>query len=179
IDLRDESALTKLAVQARIDVTCQDGEGRNAVFISGFDVMAEVHTPSVEAGVSLVARVTGVRHALLAQQRRMAENGRIVMAGQDIVTTVLPQADMKLFLVASLEERARRRQREQREQGKLDNVDTLAELRKRDEIDSQRLVSPLRSARDARVIDTEDLTPQQVADQVIDIARGLSCLESH
>ncbi len=172
IDLTDEGMLSKLAAEAKIEVACQEGRGYNSVSINDFDVTAEIHSPRVEAGVSLVSKVAGVREALVAKQRRMAEKGNVIMAGRDIGTVVLPQAGLKVFLVASAEERARRRHGEQLEEGNLDYKDILAELKKRDEIDSQRSLSPLHPAPDASIINTEGLTAEQVADKIIDLAGG-------
>lgn len=171
-DLTDEGMLSKLAAEAKIEVACQEGRGYNSVSINDFDVTAEIHSPRVEAGVSLVSKVAGVREALVAKQRRMAEKGNVIMAGRDIGTVVLPQAGLKVFLVASAEERARRRHGEQLEEGNLDYKDILAELKKRDEIDSQRSLSPLHPAPDASIINTEGLTAEQVADKIIDLAGG-------
>ncbi|MBL7119703.1 MAG: (d)CMP kinase [Dehalococcoidia bacterium] len=172
IDLRDEATLSKLAAEAKIEVACQEGRGYNSVSINDFDVTTEIHSPQVEAGVSLVSKVTAVRDALVAKQRRMAEKGNVIMAGRDIGTVVLPQAGLKVFLVASSEERARRRHGEQHQEGNLNYKDILAELKKRDEIDSQRSLSPLHPAPDASIINTEGLTAEQVADKIIDLTGG-------
>ncbi|MBM4462437.1 MAG: (d)CMP kinase [Chloroflexi bacterium] len=172
IDLTDEAALSKLATQAKIEVARQDGSGYNPVSVNGCNVTAEIYSPEVEAAVSQVAKVAGVREVLVAKQRRMAKEGKIVMAGRDIGTVVLPQAGLKVFLVASREERTRRRHAELGQKGRLTYEDILAELEKRDEIDSQRSLSPLRPASDAKIVDTEGLTPEEVADRIIDLAGG-------
>lgn len=152
LDIEDEAALSKLAAETRIE-----------------DVTGDLHHPEVEAKVSEVSKVAGVREALVAQQRRMAEKGKVVMAGRDIGTVVLPQAELKIFLGASPEERARRRYREKAERGEANYEDILAELKRRDEIDSQRAISPLRPDPEARIIDTEFLSPEQVVAQIFDI----------
>jgi cytidylate kinase len=172
IDLTDEATLSRLATEARIEVALQDGSGYNPVSANGCDVTVEIYTPVVEAAVSQVAKVAGVREVLVAKQRRMAEEGKMVMAGRDIGTVVLPQAELKVFLDASPEERARRRHAELGQKNKLTCEDILAELKKRDEIDSQRPLSPLRPASDAKIIDTEGLTPEEVADRIIGLAGG-------
>ncbi len=172
IDLTDEATLSRLATEARIEVALQDGSGYNPVSVNGCDVTVEIYTPVVEAAVSQVAKVAGVREVLVAKQRRMAEEGKMVMAGRDIGTVVLPQAELKVFLDASPEERARRRHAELGQKNKLTCEDILAELKKRDEIDSQRPLSPLRPASDAKIIDTEGLTPEEVADRIIGLAGG-------
>jgi cytidylate kinase len=97
-DLEDEVALSKLANEAKIEVASLAEEGYNSVFVNGFNVTDAIHSPGVEARVSQVAKVTGVRKGLVAQQRSMAEKGKVVMAGRDIGTVVLPQAGLKVFL---------------------------------------------------------------------------------
>jgi cytidylate kinase len=172
IDLTDEAMLSKLATEARIEVARQDGSRYNSVSVNGHNVTVEIYSPAVEAAVSHVAKVAGVREILVAKQRRMAEKGKMIMAGRDIGTVVLPQAGLKVFLDASLEERARRRYAELGQKSNLTYKDILADLKKRDEIDSQRSLSPLRPASDAKIIDTEGLTPEEVADRIIDLAGG-------
>jgi len=167
INLEDEATLSKLAAEAKIEVASLAGGGYNSVFVNGFNATAEIHSPEVEAGVSQVAKVAGVREALVAQQRYMAEKGKVVMAGRDIGTVVLPQAGLKVFLVASAEERARRRYREQDKKGKLNYENILAELKRRDRIDSQRALAPLCPAPDAKIIDTEGLSAEQVAASIL------------
>jgi cytidylate kinase len=172
IDLTDEAMLSKVAAEARIEVARQDGSRYNSVSVNGHNVTVEIYSPAVEAAVSHVAKVAGVREILVAKQRRMAEKGKMIMAGRDIGTVVLPQAGLKVFLDASLEERARRRYAELGQKSNLTYKDILADLKKRDEIDSQRSLSPLRPASDARIVDTEGLTPEEVADRIIDLAGG-------
>ncbi|MGP1674252.1 MAG: (d)CMP kinase [Candidatus Limnocylindrales bacterium] len=134
-----------------------DGDGRLArVHVDGVDHTADVRAPAVEAAVSAVSAVPEVRSALLARQRHLATGGGIVMAGRDIGTVVLPDADLKIYLDASVEERARRRAEERR----LDPTDPAAAaildaLRRRDRLDTTRAVAPLRVAPDARVITTD------------------------
>ena len=172
IDLGDESALSQLAAEAEIETCCQDGEQGTSVLVDGFEVTTDIHRPPVEAGVSLVSKVAGVRKAMVAKQRRLAKKGRLIMAGRDIGSVVLPQAELKVFLLASLEERARRRYAEQAEGENLSYEEVLADLKRRDEIDSQRSLSPLRPARDATIIDTGGLTAEEVSDQIVNLAGG-------
>jgi CMP/dCMP kinase len=135
-----------------------DAEGRlSRVLVDGIDHTEEVRGPAVDAAVSAVSAVPEVRAALLARQRSIASDGAIIMAGRDIGTIVLPDADLKLFLDASVEERARRRTEERG----LDPAGTDAEavlvaLRRRDELDKNRPIAPLRPAGDARIISTDD-----------------------
>ncbi len=135
-----------------------DANGRLAhVSVDGRDVTADVHTPRVDDAVSAVSRVPELRAALLERQRALAaEPGGIIMAGRDIGTVVLPDADLKIFLDASVEERARRRAEERGiAPGSRDAAKILAKLRRRDELDSTRAVAPLRPADDAVHIVTD------------------------
>lgn len=170
----DVSALSQLANKTRFDfVPCQ--EGYLAVIIDGEDVSSDILCPEVEEKVSLIARVAGVRQVMVTQQRRLAERGKLIMAGRDIGTVVLPWAELKIFLVASVEERANRRYRELLEwEEKVDYNVTLADLEMRDDNDSHRAISPLKPAGDAIIIDTEKLGLKQVVDKIYDLAVGLS-----
>jgi cytidylate kinase len=135
-----------------------DQSGRLAhVTVDGEDVTDEVHTPRVDEAVSAVSRVADLREALLDRQRSLArEPGGIIMAGRDIGTVVLPDADLKIFLDASLEERARRRVDERGLDSDSDEARfILAQLRRRDELDSSRTVAPLMAAEDAIHIVTD------------------------
>lgn len=175
INLEDEASLVQLATNTRIDLTPSSfGEGEAPqIRINGQDISSYIRSPEVERGVAVVSKVAGVRKAMVSEQRRLVHEGKIVMAGRDIGTVVLPEAELKVYLVASAGERARRRYQELIAQG--DNVDydsILAELRSRDEIDSQRPISPLRPAADARIIDTEKLTLEEVVDKVYSLVEG-------
>jgi cytidylate kinase len=160
IPIGDEAAVTTLAERICIDVTpptADDGR-QYTVLADGVDVTWAIRTAEVDANVSPVSAYPGVRQALVAQQRRVAVAGRVVMVGRDIGTVVLPGADLKLYLDASVEERARRRWREVRARGEeADYAPVLASMRRRDEIDSHREVAPLCVADDAVVLDTTDL----------------------
>jgi cytidylate kinase len=163
--MADEIALTSLAETVRIDVCPPSkADGRSCdVLVDGVDVTWETRLPEVEAHVSNVSAYRGVRLALAAQQRRVGLRGRVVMVGRDIGTVVLPEADLKIYLDASPEERARRRHAEilgRGEQAVYQEI--LAGVCMRDEIDSTRAVSPLRVAEDAVVIDSDNLDADQV-----------------
>ena len=159
-----------------------DGGGRLAhVAVDGVDRTADVRGPDVDVQVSAYSGVAELRHALLERQRTLAADGRIVMAGRDIGTIVLPDADLKLFLDASVEERAARRARERGiEPDSTAGVEILEELRRRDELDSNRPVAPLRAASDAVVIRTDgntfDMTVSLVVNQIrrAEADRGIS-----
>ena len=161
--------------QALVDLVAEielvpDGQGRLAhVSVDGEDVTDDVHTPRVDEAVSAVSRVPELRAALLERQRSLAaEPGGIIMAGRDIGTVVLPDADLKIFLDASAEVRARRRA-EERGLGP-DSPEArfiLAQLRRRDELDRNRAVAPLRPADDATHIVTDGNTFEQTVDAVV------------
>jgi cytidylate kinase len=150
----DPVALRALADDVEL---AADGSGRLAqVLVDGIDRTADVHTPAVDAAVSAVSAVPELRAALLQRQRALALTGGIVMAGRDIGTVVLPDADLKVFLDASVEERARRRAEERGldpNDGEAQEI--LEALRLRDRRDSTRAVAPLHPAPDARIISTD------------------------
>lgn len=165
IDLEDEEALSRLATNTKIELP---STGDSGVLVNGQDITANIQNFEVEAGVSLVAKVAWVREVLVKQQQRLAQGGKIVMAGRDIGTTVLPHAELKVYLVASIEKRAKRRYLELIERGETADYHTiLADLMRRDEIDSERTISPLQPASDARIIDTDGLSPQQVLSEIL------------
>ena len=169
--LRAEHAEALVRLVPEIELV-DDGTGRLAhVAVDGVDRTSDVRRPDVDAAVSAYSRVAEVRLALLARQRGLALSGRIVMAGRDIGTVVLPDADLKLFLDASVEERARRRSLERGiEPDSRDGREILDELRRRDDLDSHREVAPLRAADDAVVIRTDgntfDMTVSLVVNEI-------------
>ncbi|MFQ5925591.1 MAG: (d)CMP kinase [Dehalococcoidia bacterium] len=164
IDLEDEEKLSQLAANTKIEFA----PPADNVLVDGDDVTRELQNWEVEAGVSLVARVAGVRKVLVEQQRGLGQKGKIVMAGRDIGTTVLPHAELKVYLVASVEERARRRYLELVERAEAADYEAiLADLIRRDEIDSERSISPLQPAPEARIIDTDGLSAHQVLSEIL------------
>ncbi len=175
IPIEDEPAVALLAEQLRIDVTpptADDGR-QYTVLADGVDVTWAIRTPEVDANVSPVSAYPDVRRALVAQQRRVAAGGRVVMVGRDIGTVVLPDADFKLYLDASVEERARRRWREVRARGEeADYEGVLVSMRRRDRVDSNREVAPLCVAEDAVVVDTTDLSIEEVLAEVERLVEG-------
>jgi cytidylate kinase len=165
MDLKDEAAVTDLSEKVRIDVkTPTPGLGRTYdVTLDGMDVTDQIRTPDVDAWVSPVSTYAGVRKAMTSQQRLIGSRGKVVMVGRDIGTVVFPEADLKLFLVASVEERARRRYQELLAGGGHPVFEEIAEsMRRRDEIDSHRTIAPLKPAEDARIIDTDHLSADEV-----------------
>ena len=144
-------------------------EGKTTVSVDGTDVTGEIRTPEVTAIVSQVAALGPVRSRMVELQRRMAVKGSVLMDGRDIATSVLPDANVKIFLTASIEERARRRFKEMQEKGY--NV-SLEELQKdiaaRDKADSEREISPLVQAPDAELLDTSNMGIDEVVQAIID-----------
>lgn len=169
LDVRDEAAITRLAEETEIEILPPSkADGRPCdVVVNGQDITWETRRPEVDANVSMVSAYAGVRKALSAQQRRIGLRGQVVMVGRDIGTVVLPEADLKIYLDASAEERARRRYEEIRARGGEAVYDEiLAMVRERDRIDSSRSIAPLRPAEDAVIIDTDHLTSDEVFERV-------------
>ncbi len=168
--VEDEGAVSALADAVVIDVLppSQPDDRQCDVLLDGQDVTWEIRRPRVEAQVSQVAAYPDVRKAMTAQQRRIAQRGNVVMVGRDIGTVVCPEARLKIFLVASVEVRARRRLDELHQRGEMDASyeSILNSMRRRDKIDSTRALAPLKAADDAVIIDTNDLTIEQVLDEV-------------
>ena len=162
VPLEDEDAVTRLAKRAVIELT------PSAVLIDGHDVTRDIRTPSIDRAATSVARLPGVRAVLVERQRALAANGAIVMEGRDIGTVVFPNADVKVYLDASPEERARRRANDPAHSGGSAMVAEVATaMTARDEMDKTRTASPLYNAPDAVVIDTTAKDVQQVVAEVL------------
>jgi cytidylate kinase len=143
---------------------------RLTVLIDGQDVSKLMMSQLVEQNVALIAKIPLVRERMVAEQRRVAGETKLVMAGRDIGTVVLPWADLKVFLTASVEERARRRHKELAERGvEIEYATVLLELKKRDHNDTTREVSPLKPAPDAISIDTDGLSQEEVVDKIYEL----------
>ncbi len=169
IPFADDDALTACASDS--DLSLGDSPESTRVLLDGEDITDRLRDPEVEGVVSRVAAVAGVRHVLVAKQQAVAADGPIVMVGRDIGTVVLANADVKAYLQASVEERARRRHAERLGTDKETSLETVeAALKDRDFIDSHRAASPLRPAEDAVVIDTDSLTIDQVVERVLELA---------
>jgi cytidylate kinase len=170
IDPDDADKLTELVRTVRIMIgppTMQDGRAYT-VLLDGSDVTWEIRSPEIDRSVSQVARVPGVRDAMVEQQRALAGHGRIVMVGRDIGTVVLPDAERKIFLTASASERARRREEELALRGqRRPRQDLLDEILRRDQLDTERAVSPLKAAEDAIVVQTDGLSVREALDKVL------------
>ena len=167
----DTDALVELAAATSFRFVAGAG-ARLTVLVNGEDVSALIGAPEVERSVALIAKIPRVRERMVAEQRRMAEEMRLVMAGRDIGTVVLPWADLKVFLRASVHERARRRFAELQARGADISYETvLAELEQRDHNDITRTVSPLKPAEDAVTIDTDGLTLEKVVERILELVR--------
>lgn len=174
IDPQSESDLAQLLATTRLEVRPPSVQnGRTAdVLVDGQDVTALVRSPEVERAVSPVSAAQSVRRALLPIQRRIGAARPTVMAGRDIGTVVFPDAPLKVFLTASQEERARRRARQLGiAPGTEGYRQVLAELERRDRLDTQRAEAPLRPAPDAVQIDTTAMTVDQVVERIVELAR--------
>lgn len=171
----DPDALAELARNVRLDMTPDlDNDGRQYTLLAdGRDITPYIHSPAVDAYVSVTAAVPGVRAALLDAQRRVAARGRVIVAGRDIGTVVLPDADLKIYLDASLDERARRRYAQRISAGEPADLDAIRQgLAERDAIDSQREIAPLLRAPDAVYVDTTGLPLEAAIETVIQIIYG-------
>jgi len=169
VDIFNEEAVTRLAHEINIEILKPSvNDGRvNDVLLNGEDITWLIKESHVNDNVSQVSTYAGVRSAMTEKQQRIAEQGSIVMVGRDIGTVVLPHADYKFFLNASVEERARRRLIEEVARGKELTLEEITEnVRSRDEIDSSRAVAPLVPAQDAIVIETDHKSLEQVVEEI-------------
>jgi cytidylate kinase len=172
----DQDAVEALAQHAAIDVRAPSvADGRQYdVLLNAQDVTWALRSPEVEGSVSCVSTYAGVRRAMSARQREIGLRGKVVMVGRDIGTVVLPEADLKIYLDASVEERARRRWREAEARGEAVGTfeDVLRSMRERDRIDSTREVAPLKAASDAVIVDGTSMSVEQVVERVWRLALG-------
>jgi cytidylate kinase len=167
IDINNEGQLVKLARDSDIRlVGCDDGALK--VCLDGKDVSKEIREPVITRYVSDIAKIKGVREAMVKLQRRMGENNNAVLEGRDITTVVFPNAEKKFYIDAEFPERARRRYKELLESGKSITLKEVEDdLKNRDHIDSSRKFAPLKKADDAQVIDTTSMTIDQVVDTLL------------
>lgn len=165
-EITDE-AITKVAENIHIELS-YDAQGEMEVAVNGKDVSKAIRTPEVTALVSQVAAVGAVRAKMVELQRKMAAAGKVIMDGRDIGTCVLPNADLKIYLTASAEERARRRALQMEAKGfKVDLEQLQKDIIKRDEADMNRKISPLKKADDAILLDTTKMSETEVVDAII------------
>ena len=166
IDMGDEKSLTRLAASVGL-VLRVDESGNTCVLLNDVDVSQQIRDPLVSRCVSMVSQVPGVRQSMTQLQKKMAAGGGVVMEGRDIGTAVLPDAEIKYFLTASLAERARRRHAEFMQRGfNVTYEEVFADLAERDNIDTQRTVAPLKPAADAEIIDCTGVAVEKVVDLI-------------
>lgn len=169
IAIDDEEQVSTLAEKLCITLlppTVDDGR-HNTILADGVDITWQIRTPAVDADVAQVSSYRRVRAAATAQQRRVGQKGRVVMVGRDIGTVVLPDADLKLFIDASIEERARRRFLERQARGETVQYEAvLASMRRRDQLDRDKPISPMIPAADAILINTDHRTIAEVLAEI-------------
>ena len=167
IDLNNNADLAKLTKSLSIEVVLEDGE--QVLKVDGTDITDELRDSDIESNVSKISQVGAVRHELVDQQRAIASTGDIVMVGRDIGTVVIPDADLKIYLDASIEIRAKRRHDEmRRKRQRIDLEKLVEEIKTRDNMDSNREDSPLVSAEDAVIINTDRLRIDQVVNLILE-----------
>lgn len=167
VALDDEPALVRLTERARINVI------GGMVSIDGVDVSRLIRTPEIDRAAAAVARVPGVRAVLVSRQREIGAQGGVVMEGRDIGTVVFPQADVKIYLDASAEERAARRAQQRAHVSTAGLAEVASDLSARDESDRTRQVSPLYAAPDAHIVDTTGVPIELVVRQVLHLVRSV------
>jgi cytidylate kinase len=180
VDMGDQVHLESLAREGQFLFQKQDNQSRWAyrLFINGQDVTEEIRTPEIDMASSRISAYQGVHAAMVEKQRAMAQVSGVVMEGRDIGTVVLPDADIKFYLTASVQERARRRHLQMQSWGRtVDRRQLEKQLRRRDRSDSLREVAPLSQAADAIVIDTTNLPIEEVLEEILTKLRGTLGLE--
>jgi len=167
----DVAGVRSLLESVAIELVPQSG-GANRVRVNGREITEEIRAPEIGQLSSQLSEISGVRERMVSLQREMAREGGVVMEGRDIQTVVMPEAEVKIFLTAPAEERARRRHLELRERGFEAELETvLAEIQRRDERDSNRKHSPLRAAPEAVVVDSGGLSIEEVVARVLAVVR--------
>lgn len=170
VDADDEAALKKALGKVQIEIEYKDGSQK--MILNGEDVSGQIRTPEVSRMASVAAAKPYVREKLLDLQRQLASSADVLMDGRDIGTSILPDAQLKIYLTASVEERARRRFLELQEKGEPCDFEQIrTDIAERDWRDMHRESSPLRAARDAVYLDTSDMNLEQVAGKIVSLAR--------
>ena len=171
VDAADTKAVIALLSQVKIEMR-YDGQGLQHMLLHGEDVTQEIRLPEMSLYASAVSAIPEVRSFLLEMQRDFARRSSVIMDGRDIGTVVLPHADVKIFLQADVEVRARRREKELQERGTPRPFEqVLAEMKERDYNDTHRSAAPLRAAEDAVIVDTSELDFQQSKERLVEIIR--------
>ncbi|GAB6417566.1 (d)CMP kinase [Bacillus luti] len=172
VDIENEEKL--MEVVRNVNIEFQQGENSQLVFLNGQDVSEVIRTPEVTNQVSIVAKHRLVREEMVRRQQELAKKGGVVMDGRDIGTHVMPDAEVKIFMLASVEERAERRHLENINKGFDSNLEQLKEeIAQRDKLDSEREVSPLKKADDALELDTTSLSIEEVVQKIMGIVSGV------
>ncbi|MGD9678587.1 MAG: (d)CMP kinase [Vulcanibacillus sp.] len=170
IDPNNDFLLNQYLMEKNIHLV-SEGENQK-VIIDGINVTDKIRSPEVNKSVSLVASHKNIRETMVKKQRALAKNGNVVMDGRDIGTNVLPNADVKIFLNATIEERANRRYKELTEKGyKVDLMNLIEDISSRDKMDQERAVAPLKMAEDAILIDSSNLSINDVVQKIINIIK--------
>ncbi len=173
VNIEDEASVSKLIEKLKIEIhkpSHEDGRA-NDILVDGEDVTWQIRTDAVNDSVSQVSTYPRVRQVLTEEQREFGKKGRVVMVGRDIGTVVLPDADLKVFLKASAEERAKRRYEEVKNRHGAANYDEILEnMKMRDALDSSRKVAPLVAAKDAVIVDTDGKTKDEVVEEIYQLA---------
>lgn len=170
IDIASRNEVESFAQRVELAVKA-DGPGGNRIYLNGTEVTPEIRTPIVTRNVSTVSSYEGVRSVLVREQRKLASEGGIVLEGRDIGTVVLPEAELKIFMVAEVTERARRRKKDLLSAGiEVDEEEVVKEIEERDRKDSTRTASPLRMAPDAIKLDTSNLSVEEQVAFIVDRA---------
>jgi cytidylate kinase len=172
IDLHDEKAVIKVAQSTEIKLHQVNGELR--VLLDKEDVTRSIRSQAVTKAVSAISAMKPVREVMVREQRRIGEQGGVVLEGRDIGTVVFPHADLKIYMVANVEERAKRRQKELARQGvEVSSDELLKDILERDQKDSKRDVSPLCKADDAIILDTSHVTIEEQVDFIVEKANAI------
>lgn len=174
VDLKNDTDVTQALQQIDISFEFNRNTGRNETYLNGMNVEHDIRQMEVSNLVSPVSEISRVRRKLVDQQRRLGQQKGVVMDGRDIGTVVFPEAELKIFMTASLEVRAQRRKLELKEKGvTVDLQEVLENLQSRDRIDSSRADSPLKKAEDAIDIDTSHMAFEEQVQKILDLARGI------
>ncbi|MGE1062585.1 (d)CMP kinase [Megasphaera paucivorans] len=169
IDIADEKAVQALAETLEIRLEADVELCR--VYVDGQEVTNDIRMPEVSAQVSSVAALAVVREKLVQLQKEMSMAGGVILDGRDIGTVVLPKADLKIFLTASADARAKRRWLELKNRGTVESLQQIADnIQARDKMDSHRAVSPLRQAEDAVLVDNSEISLQETAEMIVKMA---------
>ena len=175
VSLDDEGAVAAVISAAQIEIMTDHGQ--SVVNLDGHDVAQEIRTPEVTLAAAQVSRLPEVRKKLIALQRSLARGKGVVMEGRDIGTVVFPDAPLKIFLKADVEERARRRLNQDLQDGRARTLEQTAyDIGRRDQLDAERKISPLATAPDAVEIDSTDLTAEEVVERIIRLAHDRSLI---